>query len=224
MVDAEYLRRHYSDLNDLELERLSRGDLVPEARVILEAEMTARGILPTMPNCIDAAELTTSKGASVTAGVYSPPKSRVADPDAGVTITVSRLVRLFQVMVVTSTLIGLFLYVWPFLPLGVGQEIRALRDQAGADAITPDVSAIIFFVLQPLWILSAVGLCFFTWWARPLFIGTYVLSSTASLLGGVAIWLPWEVVLLTIATLLDGAIFLLAYLPPLSAYFANDGA
>jgi hypothetical protein len=33
------------------------------------------------------------------------------------------------------------------------------------------------------------------------------------------IWLPWELALVTIATLLDGAVLTLAFLPPLSKYF-----
>jgi hypothetical protein len=213
MVDSEYLRRHYDGLDDEELQRLFRGDLVPEARAILEAEMSARGILPV------ARAATTASGA---VNVYSPPKALLHDPDAPATITVSRLVRLFQMMVVVSTLTGLFVFGWPFLPLQIAQELLVFREQAGAGAISPALSGFVFLVLQPLWILSALGLCFFKRWARPLFIGTYLLSAIASLIGGLVIWLPWEAVLVTFATLIDGAVFVLAYLPPLSTYFAHD--
>jgi hypothetical protein len=39
-----------------------------------------------------------------------------------------------------------------------------------------------------------------------------------------AIWLPWETVLIIVATLLDGAILVLAFLPPLATYLVRDNA
>lgn len=215
MVNVEQLRAHYDALNDDELERLAGTDLVPEARAVLEAEMRARGLAPVPVN---------SGAAYAKSNPYAAPKSAVTDPHAWATVTVSGLVRLFQVMVVASTLIGIFIFFWPFLPIPTAQDVTGLRAAAGAGAWSAALSYVIAWAMQPLWILSAFGLCFFKWWARPVFAGTYVLGAIDNLVGGLVVWLPWEAVLITIATLLDGAVLALAYLPPLSAYFDRDRA
>jgi len=223
MIDADYLRMHYSRLDDEELRRLYRGELVPEARSVLQAEISARGISAATVVIKDASEPVQPSDASDTNNPYSPPGAVVADPESqAAVIKVSGLIRLFQWLVVTSTLLGLLLFGWPFLPIPLTEELATLRSQAGAGAIAFAVNSSILLLLQPLWILSAVGLCFFKWWARPIFAGTYGLLLIGNLLGGVAIWLPWETVLITVTTLLDGAVLALAFLPPLSEYFARD--
>jgi hypothetical protein len=221
MVDPDYLRNHYRMLDDQELLRLARGELVPEARQILDAEITARGMSPAArsPDSLPRASARASNP-----DPYSPPKALLVDPNAIATISVAGLVRLFQAMVVTSTVIGLFLFAWPYLPLPIADELMALRAEAGAGALAFGLSGWISLLLQPFWILSALGLFFFKSWARPVFVGTYALSTVASLLGGMAIWLPWETVLIIVATLLDGAILVLAFLPPLATYFVRDNA
>jgi hypothetical protein len=108
------------------------------------------------------------------------------------------------------------------LPLPISDVSREVRGAAGADALALGLAVLIAYAMQPLWILSAIGLCFFKWWARPLFAGTYALGAIQNLIGGMAIWLPWEAALVTVVQLLDGAVMVLAFLPPLSAYFAQD--
>jgi hypothetical protein len=125
-------------------------------------------------------------------------------------------------MVAASPPIGLFLFFTPLLPLPVSDLSREIRSAAGAEALAFGAAAATAYVMQPLWILSAVGLCFFKWWARPLFVGIYVLSGIQTLIGGMVILLPLEEMLTRITTLLDGAVIVLAFLPPISTYFAQD--
>jgi hypothetical protein len=206
MVDAGYLREHYDKLTDEELERIAKSDLVSEARAVLEAEFKSRGL------------------ALPAGGVlpYAPPAARVEDPDAWATLTVGGLIRLFQAMAIASTALGMFLTFWPLLPIPISEPLAEYRAQTGDGALAPWFSHVVWMALQPLWIVSALGLCFFKWWARPVFAGTYVLSAVGNLAGGVIVWLPWEAVLVTVATLLDGAVLVLAFLPPLSKYFERD--
>lgn len=44
MSDPDYLKHHYSNLVDEELLRLARGELLPEARALLETETRSRGL------------------------------------------------------------------------------------------------------------------------------------------------------------------------------------
>jgi len=54
MIDQEYIKSHYAQLNDDELVRLSKTDLVPEARAILDKELQSRGQEPAVTTPADA--------------------------------------------------------------------------------------------------------------------------------------------------------------------------
>ena len=142
--------------------------------------------------------------------------------DAPAFITVSGLIRLFQRMIIASATLVVLLFVSPYLPIPIGEEQLAFRSGAGSGALGLDAAIAIYYLLQLLWILSAVGLYFFKWWGRMLFAGAYVLGAIQTLLSGLEVNLPWESVVTMIATLLDGAILALAFLPPLSTYFERD--
>ena len=219
MVDVGFLREHYGMLDDEELQRLARGDLVPEARAILEDAMSARGIVPVESAPEDVVPSDRSSNP------YLPPGAPVSDAMAEVAVLkVSGLLRLFQAMVVASTLIGLLLFVWPYLFIPMSPRIAAFRGQSGAGALAPVAAQVAFLVAQPLWILSAIGLYFLRWWGRLLFIGTYALTMLASLVDGMGVQFAWESFLATVATLMDGAVLVLAFLPPLSEHFARHRA
>ena len=220
MVDADRLRVLYDGLDDRELQRIARTELVPEARAVLEAEMRARGL---SLDGAEAPEATAARQARASANPYAPPESAVADPWA--VLAVPGLIRLFQYMVVASALLGIVLFASPFLPMPVSADVMTLRrEAAGADALFPMVSYVIFMALQPVWIISAFGLCFFKWWARPLLVAAYLIGAFGNLVGGLGLWMPWETLLFTASTLLDGAVLALAFLPPLSTYFEQDRA
>jgi hypothetical protein len=218
VVDVDQLRAHYDQLDDQELQRIAQTELVPEARAALDAEMSARGLLWKSDADAPAAPRVAR------ANPYAPPEATVSDPHAWAVLSVPGLIRLFQSMVVASALIGVFLFTWPYLPIPMDEDVWNFRWQSGAGAAWGAAAYFIHLVLQVCWILSAFGLCFFKWWARPLFAGTYLLSAVSILLGGFVIWFPWEAFLITVATLLDGAVMALAFLPPLSAYFERDRA
>jgi hypothetical protein len=224
MVDTVFLREHYGMLQDDELQRLAQGELVPEARAILEEEMKARGVVPlATPN--EASVISERSKRERKVNPYHPPGAAVADPMVELAeLKVSGLLRLFQAMVVASTAIGLVLFFWPYLPLPISPPGAAFRGQAGAGALAPAVSQVAFYVAQPMWILSAIGLYFLRWWGRFLLVATYALTSLASLVGGMQVQFEFESLLATIATLMDGAVLALAFLPPLSKYFARDAA
>jgi hypothetical protein len=218
MVDIDRLRVLYDGLDDRELQRIAQTELVPEARTVLEAEMNARGLPSTGA---EATEPVTAPRKRSTVNPYASPESAVADPWA--VLAVPGLIRLFQCMVVASALLGILLFVSPYLPMPISGDVVTLRTEATwADAISPMVSYVIFMALQPVWIILAFGLCFFKWWARPLLVAAYLLGAVGNLLGGLSLWMPWETILFTASTLLDGAVLALAFLPPLSTYFEQD--
>ena len=220
MIDTDRLRVLYDGLDDRELQRIAGTELVPEARTVLEAEMTARGLPLTGA---DATEPVTAPRKRSTLNPYAAPESALADPWA--VLAVPGLIRLFQCMVVASALLGILLFVSPYLPMPISGEVVTLRMEAAwADAISPMVSYVIYMALQPVWIILAIGLCFFKWWARPLLVAAYLLGALANVLGGLSLWMPWETILFTASTLLDGAVLALAFLPPLSTYFEQDRA
>jgi hypothetical protein len=154
---------------------------------------------------------------------YAPPKASVADADApSASISVRGLARMFQILVISSAAIGLFLSFWGYLPIPLSADDYALLTQNGASAIAPGLSDVLWRICQPLWILAALGLYAFQSWGRYVLLLAYVLSSATSLMGGVQVRLPWESLLLPAVTLMDGAVFLLAFTPPISSYFARQ--
>ena len=215
MVDRDHLRELYNRLNDDELARLWNSELVTEARSILQAEMSLRGMLT--PAAYEPAPPSTGSRFSLR-NPYLPPGALIADVNAEAAISVRGLVRLFQCMVIASTAIGVLLAIWPWFGLPISEDLLGMRF-AQIGGWWPAATVALFYVLQPLWIVAGIALCFFVWWGRIAFVSAYVLATIGNLLGGMVIWFNWEAQLITIATLLDGAVLALAFLPPLSRYF-----
>lgn len=159
----------------------------------------------------------------LTMKIYVPPVAEANDFKSDVaTVTVKGLIPAFQLLVVTGTVLGLFVFGWRYLPVPLSSDAQTMLSYHGVDAVALPLAILINLVLQPIWIVSAFGLCCFTWWSRPLFVGAYILGFIQTLLGGVAVLLPWEFVLLTFISLVDGAVLALAFLPPLSGYFDRE--
>lgn len=226
MIDTDFLREHYGSLDDHELQRLARGELVPEARALLEGEMRSRGIDFTGAFTRGSSERRTPEAKprdSSAENPYRPPVAAVADAIGEVAaLKVSGVLRLFQAMVIASAAIGLLLFFWPYLPIPVPERMATFRSLAGAGALASAVTDIVFTVAQPLYLLSAVGLYFLRWWGRLLFVATYAATMLAMLAGGIAVQFPWESLLATVATLIDGAVLVLSFVPPLSEYFSQE--
>ncbi|MGH8617562.1 MAG: hypothetical protein ACREUW_07695 [Burkholderiales bacterium] len=152
---------------------------------------------------------------------YSPPQTNVKDAETSDSPSLDGLIRLFHRLVIASALIGIFLSVSPWLPLPLSPELYLALDAIGAGALAPSLWHITWWIIQPLWLLAAIGLYTFQRWARWLFVGVYTVSTMASAVGGAVVWLPWEIVLFTITTLMDGAIIALAFLTPLRERFGR---
>jgi len=151
---------------------------------------------------------------------YQPPAAPLSEEP--VVITVRRLIRIFQGMVVTSLLVG-WVSFFGLLGFLTTPEMALAREFAGSAALLPpEALYYVYLGLQPVWLLVAIGLCFFSSWSRPLFVGTYVVNGLLVLVGGVQVYVPWDFFLTMCTTLLDGGIMALSFLPPLSAYFSRD--
>ena len=129
------------------------------------------------------------------------------------------LTLLYQRLVIATALIGIFLSVSPWLPLPLSPELYLALDASGAGALAPSLWWITWWIIQPLWLVAAIGLYTFQRWARWLLVGVYTVSTPIGALGGAIVWLPWEIVLVTLTTLMDGAIIALAFFSPLRERF-----
>jgi len=217
MIDQERLRTLYNGLSDEELARMWGTELVDEARSILHAEITSRGLaLPAA--AVETAGSRPRHGWFDLRNPYLPPGALVADVHAEAAITIRGLVRLFQWLVISTTLLGVLLFVWVYTALPIAQNVLDVRfAQIGGLSIM--AATIASIAAEVLWVGAGIGLYFFRWWGRLLFVAAYACSIGATLVGGMVIRFPIETVLITAATLLDGAVLTLAFLPPLSHYF-----
>jgi len=220
MVDRDHLRELYNRLTDGELTRIWKSELVPDARSILQAEMNLRGMPTPAPKEPDPPR---SGPRFSLRNPYLPPGALIADVNGEAAISARGLVRLFQWMVAATTAIGLLLFIWPYLRLPIPEDVLGMRF-AQVGGWWPAATLVSYYVLQPIMVIAGIGLFFFMWWGRLLFVLAYVLGTIANLLGSMVIWFPIEVTLFTIVTLLDGAVLTLAFLPPLSRYFERYGS
>ena len=151
---------------------------------------------------------------------YQPPAAPLGEEPT--VVTVRRLIRIYQGMVVTSLLVG-WVSFFGLLGFLATPEMAAIRQLGGSAALLSQEAAYyIYLGLQPVWALVTIGLCFFTWWGRALFVGAYVVNGLLILVSGVQVYLPWDYFLTTCTMLLDGAIMALSFLPPISGYFARE--
>jgi hypothetical protein len=151
---------------------------------------------------------------------YQPPAAPVGEEPA--VLTVRRLIRIYQAMVVTSLLVG-WVSFFGLLGFLATPEMWAIREFAGNGTLVPsETLGYIYLGMQPVWALVTIGLCFFRWWARALFVGMYIITAVLGLASGMLVFLPWDYFLISCTMLLDGAILALSFLPPLSTYFSRE--
>ena len=221
MVDPARLRDLYSGYSDDELQRIWRTDLVAEARVVLQDELRQRGIaVPPLPQ--DAGEAEAKPKPRRFSNPYLPPGALIADPKEAVVLSARGLVRLFQLLVIATVLITILLWISVFVPWPVSEQARLMRDATGFDGLNPAASWFVVVALDIVWLVGALGLCFFKWWARWLCVAIWIASLLNTLVGGTGVFFAWELILYDIGILMNGAIFVLAFLPPLSRYFEED--
>jgi hypothetical protein len=212
-VDPAYLQDHYRTLRDEELMRLAQGDLVADARALLSAELDARGLVVEQRD-VHSRKLETSP--------YRPPRANVSDPpNVPAEVTVRGLVRIFQRLVIASGTLTVMLFVAPFVRYEQLAE-RTLAVLSGAAGLAAAIGSVLYHVESALLLVAAIGLFFFRWWSRYLLAGSYLLSIVTTTMAGRSTGYPLEGVLSTIASLIDGAILTLAFLPPLAKYFRRE--
>jgi hypothetical protein len=128
-------------------------------------------------------------------------------------------VKAYQCLVVISALLGITLWLTPYLPISRAPEIEGLLSANGADALFYEASFQIKTYLPAAYIVAAIGLFFFTWWGRWLFSACYALGIAVTAIGGFIVSPAFESVGFLLVTLVDGAILGLAFLSPLSEHF-----
>jgi len=128
------------------------------------------------------------------------------------------LVKLFQVLVVMSTLNYVILFFLPYFPEVFTPEVQKVLSYNGYGAVISS-HLFIYGTVFLLWILSAIGMFFFQSYGRTLFLVMYVLSILMIPFFGVAVSAPAESFMFAIGDTLDIAIIALAYFSPLSGYF-----
>jgi hypothetical protein len=137
-------------------------------------------------------------------------------------VTATGLIRIYRLMVITSLLVG-WISFFDLLGFLATPEMSAVRLATGSGLlISPGILQYAYQALQAAFLLSAVGLVLLRWWGRLLFVATYAVNAVLALIGGVQVWMPWDSFLWTGTSLLDGAIMVLSFLPPISGHFSRE--
>lgn len=131
------------------------------------------------------------------------------------------LVKLFQVLIIISTLNYVILFFLPYFPEFFSPEIQRVLAYNGYGAVIPS-HLFIYGTVFLLWILSAIGIFFFQNYGRILFLFMYILSILMIPFFGVTVSTPIESFMFSIGDILDIAIIALAYFSPLSGYFKEQ--
>ena len=153
---------------------------------------------------------------------YEPPSAPVDVSDAPAVITVRGLVRLYQGLVVGVTVLGILFYFGVFNYFATPEMLELTGISGAGSLIHPETLTSIYMAMEAFFVASAIGLFFFTWWSRPLFVATYASGVIVNLLTGAQISLPVAGFFGTAMCLMHGAILALSFLPPISGYFARE--
>jgi hypothetical protein len=121
--------------------------------------------------------------------------------------------------VVVSVLLGIALWVNPYIPITRAPEVADLLSANGADALFYEIAFGIRKYLPAVFIVAAIGLFFFTWWGRWLFAACYAVGLFVTIIGGFTVSPALDSAIFLLVTLIDGAILGLAFLSPLSEHF-----
>jgi hypothetical protein len=132
------------------------------------------------------------------------------------------LIRLYQSLVVAVTLVGFAFYFGVFRYFASPDMLSTLGVTGVGALLPPDGIEWLYTALLLLATASYLGLFFFTWWSRPLYIGTFAVGMVMNLGTGVQVSLPVDSLFGGAMWLMHGAIMTLSFLPPISSYFARE--
>jgi hypothetical protein len=135
-------------------------------------------------------------------------------------------VRLFQALVVISTVSYLLWFFFPYLVLFLANDLyreisSRLGQYDGYAALLPMQHPLYYWAWFCSWLIASIGLFFFQSWARNFFLVLTVLALVLTPFGGFAVKGPLAIFFAELTTVLDGAILALAFLSPLSSAFAK---
>ena len=130
--------------------------------------------------------------------------------------------KIFQMIVIVSTIIYVVFWFWPTMGLEQLSEIEfRLVQYQGYEAIMP-VIPILSWSQFVLWLSASVGLLFFIKAARTLFLILCLIEFVILPLSGYVVFTAFESLMVHILSMADGAILAMAYLTSISGGFSNS--
>lgn len=130
------------------------------------------------------------------------------------------MVKIFRVIVVVSTLLFICLWAFPFIaPSVLTEEEMEILMFGGFGGFV--LSLFSFGILFTAWLVCSIGVFFFKPWARQGFLFLAIFSVVTSPFLGFLVYSPWEVTLMQLVTLADGAILALMYLSSVAHEFST---
>ena len=130
-------------------------------------------------------------------------------------------IRLFRTLVVASLLLYYaFFASFIFSSQLFGDEQASVLAYNGRGALLT-LPSLVFWSLQFLWAVSAVGMVLFQRWARTLFVLLTVYSFFGLLAGGLLIQTGSQAALFLLVNLADGAVLFMAYLSSIAPRFVG---
>lgn len=131
----------------------------------------------------------------------------------------NELHQLLRLLIVISFSLQLIIYLKPYFDSITDTSILTLLQYDGfRSKISLNLPILIYFPLFTGLIMS-VGLFFLKNWGRYLFVILWLYGLVSSLLFGIRVSLPSDGFIGTILTTIDGVIFAIIFITPLSAQF-----
>ena len=131
-------------------------------------------------------------------------------------------IRTFQTLVVVSSVLLVFWYALPHLPLYYRPEIQTLLSYSGVGAPAWIQHPTFYLSLGAAKLISLLGLFLFLSWGRWLFTACVLVGVAVLPLSGIAVIPPLDSLIGGVLCLLDGAIFALAFLSPIAECWRKD--
>ncbi|MDO3387776.1 hypothetical protein QWI17_18175 [Gilvimarinus sp. SDUM040013] len=129
---------------------------------------------------------------------------------------------IFRGLVVFAAVLSLIFWSMPYFDyMWLSNEQLYLLDQDGFGAVIP-TSHLTYWGTLVVWLVLLIGLFFFNRFARIGFVAFYFFSVVLGLCYGLRIHTAYEVTILNLMGLADGAIIAIAYLTSVGAKFEKQ--
>jgi hypothetical protein len=131
-------------------------------------------------------------------------------------------VRLFQSLVVISTLLCVVWYALPYVPVTLAPDIESLLQANGAGGSQIVRESWFYNTHFAARLAAGVALLFFVWWGRWLLLLVLAIDLVSVLVGGVAVTPALDQSVYVLLYLSEGAVVTLAYSEPLASAFRRS--